>query len=118
MTEPQAYRDKEWWEDYPLHKLWCNDYCPLIPRYHFRAGDEFNANAYSLHWLIFHIWTMEHVSFGLDCGIELNGIYVGACLPYLRITIGVRHVYSNFLYKFGRMIRRKPSKKNENGEYN
>jgi len=118
MSEPEQYRDKDWWEHYPYHKLWCNDYCPLVPRYKFRPGDEFNADAYSLHWLIFHIWTMEHVSFSLDCGIDLSEIYVGAVLPYLRITIGVRHIYTEWTYKLSRMMRRKPAKKNENGEYN
>ena len=118
MSEPKQYRDMDWWERYPYHKLWCNDYCPLVPRYKFIPGDEFNADAYSFHWLIFHIWTMEHVSFSLDCGIDLSEIYVGAVLPYLRITIGVRHIYTKWTYKLSRMMRRKPAKKNEEGEYN
>jgi hypothetical protein len=105
-------RDKEWWENYPLHKIWCNDYCPLVPRYKFRPGDELNSNAYSFHWLIFYFWTMDHVSFGLDCGIDLSEIYVAASLPYLRITIGVRHIFTHFTYNLSRKFRRKPAKKN------
>jgi hypothetical protein len=111
-------REKYWWEYYPLHQVWCNDYCPLFPRFEFRKGDEWNANAYSLHWLIFHIWTMEHVSFGLDFGLSLNEFYVGVILPYLRITIGVRHIHTQWIYKLNQMIRRKPLLKNERGEYN
>jgi hypothetical protein len=61
---------------------------------------------------------MEQVTFGLDCGIDLSEIYVGAILPYLRITIGVRHIYSEWTYKLNRKMRWKPAKKNENGEYN
>ncbi len=59
-----AKREKYWWEHYPLHQLWCNDACPLVPRFEYRKGDEWNANNWSLHWLIFHIWTLEHFSFG------------------------------------------------------
>jgi len=110
-------RELNWWEHYPLHKIWCNDYCPLFPRFEYREGDEWNANNWSLHWLIFHIWTMEHVSLGLDFGAAFDGIYVGACLPYLRITIGVRHIHNEWTYKLSRMIRRKPAKMNERGEY-
>lgn len=113
-----AKREKYWWEHYPLHKIWCNDVCPLFPRFQYREGDELNANNWSLHWLIFTIWTMEHVSFGLDAEISPTEIYVGAILPYLRITIGVRHTYYAWQYKLTRMIRRRPAKKNENGEYN
>jgi hypothetical protein len=56
---------------------------------------------------------MEHVSFSLDCGIDLSEIYVGAVLPYLRITIGVRHIYTEWTYKLNQRMRRKPAKKNE-----
>jgi hypothetical protein len=118
MGDEVACRELNWWEHYPLHKVWCNDVCPIVPRFEFRKGDEWNANNYSLHWLIFHIWTMEHASLGLDCGLDTNGVYVGAILPWLRITIGVRHLYYPSLYKLDRMLRRKPAMKNENGEYN
>ena len=43
MSEERPCRDKEWWEHYPLHKWWCNDVCPLVPRWHYREGDEWNA---------------------------------------------------------------------------
>lgn len=111
-------RELNWWEHYPLHQLWCNDLCPLFPRFEYREGDEWNANNWSLHWLIFSFWTMEHASFGLDCGLSPNELYVGAVLPYFRITIGFRHVHNPWLYKFSNMIRRKPALKNERGEYN
>lgn len=114
----KAYREKNWWEYYPYHKIWCNDFCPLFPRFEYRKGDEFNANNWSFHWLFFHIWTMKHFSFGVDAGLSPNELYVGAVLPYLRITIGTRHLYFNWVYKLNRMLRRKPAKKNENGEYN
>ena len=42
-------RELNWWEHYPLHKVWCNDACPLFPRFDYRAGDEWNANNWSLH---------------------------------------------------------------------
>jgi hypothetical protein len=61
---------------------------------------------------------MEHVSFSLDCGFDVSEIYVGAVVPYLRITIGVRHIFTHFTYNLSRKLRRKPAKKNENGEYN
>ena len=102
-------RELNWWEHYPLHKVWCNDACPLFPRFDYRAGDEWNANNWSLHWLIFHIWSMEHFSFAVDAEISPTGVYVGAILPYLRITIGVRHTYYRWQSILSDMLRRKPA---------
>jgi len=100
-------REKQWWEYYPLHKVWCNDYCPLVPRYFHREADEWNTDSYSVHWLIFHVWTMDHLSFGVDAGISFDEIYVGAILPYLRITVGFRHIHTNLTMKLNRFFRRK-----------
>lgn len=112
-------RELNWWEHYPLHQLWCNDACPLVPRFEYRKGDEWNADNWSLHWLIFHFWTLEHFSFQLDAGFCFSdGIYVGAVLPYFRIIVGIRHTYYEWQYKLSRMLRRKPALKNERGEYN
>lgn len=111
MSESIAKRELCWWEHYPLHKVWCNDACPLVPRFEYRKGDELNANNWSLHWLIFNFWSMEHFSFGVDAGLAPDEIYVGAILPYLRITIGVRHLYSEWQWKLSQFLRRKPAKK-------
>jgi hypothetical protein len=116
--ESVVYRDKSWWEHYPLHKLWCNDLCPLVPRFEYRAGDEWNANNWSFHWLLIHVWTMEHFSFGLDAGLSFEELYIGAVLPWFRITLGIRHAYSDLGWKLSRKLRRKATIKNENGEYN
>ena len=113
-----AKREKYWWEHYPLHQLWCNDLCPLVPRFKYRKGDEYNANNWSLHWLIFTVWTMEHFSFGLDAGLSFDELYVGTILPWLRITVGIRHGHSQLGWKLDRLTRRKPALKNEKGEYN
>lgn len=111
-----ARRDNYWWEKYPYHKVWCNDLCPLVPRWHYRKGDEHNANNWSVHWLIFSVWSMEHFSFGVDSGIAPDEIYVGAILPYLRITIGIRHVYSERIWKIQNFLRRKPAIKRKENE--
>jgi hypothetical protein len=113
-----AKREKYWWEHYPLHKLWCNDLCPLVPRFEYSKGDEWNANNWSLHWLFIHVWTMEHFSFGIDAGLSFDEIYVGAILPWFRITFGIRHAHSQLGWKISRMLRRRSALKNENGEYN
>ena len=57
---------------------------------------------------------MEHFSFAVDAEVSPTGIYVGAILPYLRITIGVRHTYYRWQSILSDMLRRKPAKKNEN----
>ena len=112
-------REKYWWEHYPLHKLWCNDACPIVPRFKYRPGDEYNSNNWSLHWLLIHMWSMEHFSFGVDAEIgPHDGIYVGCILPYLRITVGIRHTWYEWQSKLAQMLRRKPALKNEKGEYN
>jgi hypothetical protein len=112
-------RELNWWEHYPLHQLWCNDLCPLVPRFSYREGDEWNANNWSLHWLIFHIWTLEHFSFGLDVNLQADSISVGFIVPYLRVIIGFHHFWSyTWPMKLFHMLRRKPAKLNHNGEYN
>ena len=116
--EMKAKREMEWWEYYPLHKWWCNDYCPLVPRFKYRPGDEYNANNWSFHWLIFSVWSMEHFSFGVDAGLSFDEFYVGAIFPYLRVVIGVRHMYSKWQFKLAQTLRRKPALKNDEGEYN
>jgi hypothetical protein len=118
MSDNVPKRELEWWEHYPLHKLWCNDACPLVPRFHYRKGDEWNANGWQLHWLIFNIWTLEHFAFGLDAEVAPDGIYIGTILPYLRVIVGVRHTYYEWQYKLSRLLRRKPAEMNHNGEYN
>lgn len=114
MSEYKACREMNWWEHYPYHKIWCNDLCPLVPRFHYRKGDEWNANNWTIHWLFFTVWSLEHASFGVDAALSFNEIYVGAILPYLRITIGIRHVHNNFLYKLSKLASRKPAIKTEN----
>lgn len=119
MSEEKiAYREKYWWEHYPLHQIWCNNACPLVPRFEYRPGDEYNANNWHLHWLLLHCWTMEHFAIGVDAEIDPhNGIYVGCILPYLRVIVGIRHTWYSWQYKLWRLLRRKPAMKNEKGEY-
>jgi len=114
-----AKREKYWWEHYSLHQLWCNDACPLVPRFNYRKGDEFNSNGWSLHWLIFHLWSLDNFAIGAEVEFSPSeGIWIGFILPYLRIFIGIRHTYYAWQYKIGRMLRRKPALKNDKGEYN
>lgn len=113
-----ARRGMYWWENYPLHKLWCNDICPLVPRFDYQKGDEYNANGWSLHWLIFSIWTLEHFAFNIEANIAPDSISIGLMVPYLRVFIGFHHMWHwTWLYKIGSMLRRKPALKNEKGEY-
>lgn len=111
MSDYQPKREKNWWEYYPLHKWWCNDLCPLVPRWSYRKGDKWNANNWSVHWLFFHVWSMEHFSFSIDAHISPDDIYVGACLPYLRIIIGIRHTYYRWQMRLCDILRRKPAVK-------
>ena len=101
-------RELNWWEHYPLHKLWCNDLCPLVPRFSYRPKDEYNAWDASVHWLIFNVWTMSHVSLAFDCELSPTRIGFGACIPFLRIWVGFAHMYgpisqffSKYLYRHG-----------------
>lgn len=34
-----AKRELNWWEHYPLHQVWCNDLCPLVPRFEYRYSE-------------------------------------------------------------------------------
>ena len=114
-----AKREKYWWEHYPLHQLWCNDACPLVPRFEYRPGDEWNANNWSLHWLIIKIWTLESFQFSVEANLAPDSITVGFIVPYLRVFIGFHHMWHwTWLYKIGRMLRRRPALKNEAGVYN
>ena len=114
-----AMREKYWWEHYPLHQLWCNDACPLVPRFEYRPGDEWNANGWFFHWLIFKIWTLEHFSFNAEINLQWDSITIGFAFPYLRIFIGFHHCWHwEWLYKLHRILRRRPALKNEKGEYN
>lgn len=112
MIEDQVeQRELNWWEHYPLHKWWCNDACPLVPRFNHRRGDEYNANNWNLHWLLIHIWTLEHFCFSVDAEISpSSGVYVGCILPYFRVTIGIRHTYYQWQGKLADLLRRKPAK--------
>jgi hypothetical protein len=96
-------RELNWWEHYPLHQLWCNDLCPLVPRFHYRPKDEWNATDFGVHWLIFHVWTLSHVSIQFDLEISPSCIGFGAILPYLRVFVGPRHMHGpigQFFYKY------------------
>ena len=115
MIEDSARREKKWWEHYPFHKWWCNDLCPLVPRFFYRKGDKYNANKYGVHWLVFEVYSMDHFSIGIDAGISFNEVYVGASLPYLRIVVGIRHYYFEWTWKLSCLLHRKPAiKKTEN----
>ena len=105
-----AKREKHWWEHYPLHKLWCNDYLPLVPRFWYRKADKYNASNFGCHWLILHLWTMTHVSLEFDVGIDFDKIGFGFCLPYLRIWIGIRQLW-NFTYPLYRVFSRDPERR-------
>ena len=99
----ECKRELNWWEHYPLHKLWCNDLLPIIPRFSYRPKDEYNANDVSVHWLIFHLWTLSHVSLQVDAELSPSRIGIGIIIPYLRVWIGFAHMYgpiSSFFYKY------------------
>jgi hypothetical protein len=115
MDEHVAYREKYWWEHYPLHQIWCNDVCPIVPRFEYRPGDEWNSNNWSVHWLLFHVWSLEHFSFGADINVSFDGLSFGLILPYLRIIVGVRHQYYNWTMKINDLLRRKPAKEKTDG---
>jgi hypothetical protein len=109
------HREKYWWEHYPLHKWWCNDACPLVPRFSYREGDEYNSNNWSFHWLLLEVWSMEHFSFSIDAEISpSHGAHIGCILPYLRMTIGIRHTYYNWQRRLSESLRRKPAKERDN----
>jgi hypothetical protein len=55
------------------------------------------------------MWTMEHASIAVDAEVSSSCISVGLILPYLRICIGVRHVYYSWVYKIENLLRRKPA---------
>lgn len=102
-----AKREKHWWENYPLHKWWCNDHLPLVPRFTYRKADKFNAADFGFHWLIFHIWSLSHVSLQFDAEIDIGRIGFGFCLPYLRVWIGIRELW-RLTYPLYRVFSRDP----------
>ena len=103
----ECRRENNWWEHYPHHKLWCNDLCPLVPRFNYSPKDEHNSSNGGVHWLFFHIWTMSHVSLQFDAEISPNTIGCGVILPYLRIFIGPRHMYGPINFFFYKYLTRK-----------
>lgn len=110
MTEQKPYRELKWWERYLLHKWWCHDVCPLVPRFEYRKGDEFNSNKWYIHWLILKVWTLDHFAFKAEINIEPHSIFVGFIVPYLRILIGFHHIWHwNWLNKVVEKLRRKPA---------
>lgn len=114
MTEQKPYRELKWWEHYPLHQWWCNDTCPLFPRFEYRKGDEFNSNNWYLHWLILKVWTLEHFAFGAEINLAPDSITIGFIVPYLRIFIGFHHAWHlNWLNKVSEKLRRKPAIRKE-----
>lgn len=90
----KAGREMYWWEHYPLHKWWCNDYLPIVPRCSYSEKDEWNSSKFGVHWLIFNIWSMSHFSFGADVEVSFDRITGGITLPFLRIMIGFMNLPS------------------------
>ena len=107
----RVYRELEWWEHYPLHKLWCNDLCPIVPRIRTRKADKYNSYSWGVHWLLLHVWSMDHFSFGIDADISMSNVCVGAILPYLRIRIGISHFYNSWTWKIDRFLSRAPTER-------
>lgn len=101
-------RELHWWEHYPLHKVWCNDYLPLVPRFNYRPADQYNSWDAGVHWLCIHVWTMSHFSLGADVDISFNRVGFGVILPYLRIFIGFNHLYHPWIYKMSKLLSRDP----------
>ena len=111
-----ACREKEWWEHYPYHRIWCNDLCPLVPRFKYRKGDEWNPNNWYFHWLFFNVWTLENFSFGVDADIGPTNAHIGAILPYLRIMVGVKCFWNKYTMAFEDLTRRKPAIKRKDDD--
>ena len=109
----QAKRELEWWEHYPLHKWWCNDLCPIVPRFFHRKADRYNVSSFGLHWLIFHVRTLDDIRFGIDAEVDFWNLRVGVSLPYLRIYIGFTHAVYNWNWKVSEFFRRKPKAEQE-----
>ena len=103
-----AKREMKWWEHYPLHKLWCNDHFPLVPRFTYRPADKYNSWDAGVHWLCINIWTMSHFCFGVDIDVSFSRIGFGFILPYLRVFIGFSELYSEWWYKISQVLSRDP----------
>jgi|LakMenE18May11ns_1017448.scaffolds.fasta_scaffold9884530_3 hypothetical protein len=96
IVEP--HREKYWWEHYPLHKWWCNDYCPIVPRFHYYKEEKWNPSHFGFHWLLLRVWKLNSFSFEVDAEISFRCLQVGAILPYTRIVFGITDFgYSNHL---------------------
>lgn len=96
--------------------FWCNGHFPVVPRFFYRAADEWNCNSWGLHWLIFSVWSLENFAFGLDVNFGEYDISIGFILPYLRVRIGFGGLPSipliGLLFE---NLRRKPIKKGGGG---
>jgi len=110
--ENTAYRVRRWWEYYPLHKWWCNDHCPIVPRLYTRKADKYNPSSFGFHWLVFHVWSMDHFSFGVDAEVSGSRIMFGFILPYLRVCIGFMDLYQ-FTRNIDNFLTRKPKQEQE-----
>lgn len=109
MEKPK--RELNWWEHYPLHQLWCNAACPLVPRFEYRPGDEWNANGWYFHWLIIKVWTLESFAFGVEANLSADSITIGFILPYLRVFIGFHHMWQwSWLFKMQTALSRSPKR--------
>jgi len=109
MTDYGPCRQIEWYEKYPLHKLWANQSFPLFPMFHYRLWDTYNETRVGVHWLFFNIWTLSNFEFGFDINLGFNRFGFGFILPYLRIWIGINHVYTRPTNFLERLFNRSPN---------
>jgi hypothetical protein len=105
----KASRNKEWYEYYPLHKLWANPVFPLCPLFWYREADEYNETRLGVHWLCFELHTMSNFGFGIDAQIEFDRVGFGFNIPYLRGYIGLRNFYYRPMMFLQRLFSRSPN---------
>jgi hypothetical protein len=76
-----AQQEKHTW--YRWHKF------PLVPIIDVRSGDEWNCPSFSLSWLWFRVWSLEHAPISIEVSIDDPGMGAGLILPYLRIWVWI-----------------------------
>jgi len=106
--DTQACRELQWWEHYPHHKWWCNDLCPIVPRFYYRKASRYNTSCFGLHWLLFQVYTADYFRFGIDAEVDFWNIRFSVSLPYLRISVGIMGAVYNWNWKVHEFFRRKP----------
>ena len=88
-------KEKERWYYHPVF--------PLLPIFHGKKKDKYNAFSFGFSWLFIRIWTLDSLFFSVCVELDQIGLSVCVTLFYCKLVLRILPLPYGWLTRFDRV---------------